>query len=455
MKLLRLLGTLAAGVLLVLLGNILLLWEYSSVGTPWMAALTALLCLFWLILLIVPGRRDLGSLRLGILGQGLFLVRLCLVMSVLELPVCVLALHAVLRSPPGWPEALVLGGSVLTFFLVQAGVLLAGLVRVGGAARQIRWYWYVLLLLCWWMPGVNLLLLGYILHTAKREYRFERSRLELDAVRAESALCRTRYPVLLVHGIFFRDWQMFNYWGRIPAALQKNGARIYYGRQQSAQSIRASAEELHAQLHAVLEETGAEKVNIIAHSKGGLDTRYAMSVLGDAPYVASLTTINTPHGGCDWVEKALAAVSPAMQARIASHYERIYRRLGDPSPRFLEGVRDLTPQAAAALNARCPLEPGVRYACVMSRMRHIWSAPFPLWVGYWCIRHFSGRCQNDGLVPGEAASLPGVSLTVIEPAGQRGISHGDMIDLSRENIRGFDVREFYVRLVAELAREGL
>ena len=27
----------------------------------------------------------------------------------------------------------------------------------------------------------------------------------------------------------------------------------------------------------------------------------------------------------------------------------------------------------------------------------------------------------------------------------RGISHGDMIDLNRENIRDFDVREFYVR----------
>ena len=88
-------------------------------------------------------------------------------------------------------------------------------------------------------------------------------------------------------------------------------------------------------------------------------------------------------------------------------------------------------------------------------MRHIWSAPFPLWLGYYCIRHFSGALPNDGLVPVQAASLPGVELTVEEPAGQRGISHGDMIDLSRENIRGFDVREFYVSLVAGLAREGL
>lgn len=36
----------------------------------------------------------------------------------------------------------------------------------------------------------------------------------------------------------------------------------------------------------------------------------------------------------------------------------------------------------------------------------------------------------------------------------RGISHGDMIDLNRENIRDFDVREFYVNLVNELKEKG-
>ncbi|MFR3117133.1 MAG: hypothetical protein ACLTOJ_06740 [[Clostridium] symbiosum] len=36
----------------------------------------------------------------------------------------------------------------------------------------------------------------------------------------------------------------------------------------------------------------------------------------------------------------------------------------------------------------------------------------------------------------------------------RGISHGDMIDLNRETIRDFDVREFYVRLVHDLKERG-
>ena len=38
--------------------------------------------------------------------------------------------------------------------------------------------------------------------------------------------------------------------------------------------------------------------------------------------------------------------------------------------------------------------------------------------------------------------------------GERGISHGDMIDLNRENIKGFDVRSFYVELVHDLKKQG-
>ena len=34
------------------------------------------------------------------------------------------------------------------------------------------------------------------------------------------------------------------------------------------------------------------------------------------------------------------------------------------------------------------------------------------------------------------------------------ISHGDMIDLTREDYQGFDVLEFYVKLVEELKQMG-
>lgn len=49
----------------------------------------------------------------------------------------------------------------------------------------------------------------------------------------------------------------------------------------------------------------------------------------------------------------------------------------------------------------------------------------------------------------------GERFVELNPPAKRGISHGDMIDLNRENIKGFDVREFYVQLVRELKEKGL
>ncbi len=75
----------------------------------------------------------------------------------------------------------------------------------------------------------------------------------------------------------------------------------------------------------------------------------------------------------------------------------------------------------------------------------------PLNMTYSIVKHFDGL--NDGLVSVESAKW-GERFTLLEPEGTRGISHGDVVDLNRENIRGFDVREFYVKLVADLKRRG-
>ena len=87
----------------------------------------------------------------------------------------------------------------------------------------------------------------------------------------------------MVHGVFFRDFRNLNYWGRIPAALEANGATIFYGTHQSAASVADSGREIADRIQQILKETGCGKVNIIAHSKGGLDSRYAISKLGMAP----------------------------------------------------------------------------------------------------------------------------------------------------------------------------
>ena len=68
------------------------------------------------------------------------------------------------------------------------------------------------------------------------------------------------------------------------------------------------------------------------------------------------------------------------------------------------------------------------------------------------VKRFDGA--NDGLVA-ETAFAWGEKYTLVTTKGKRGISHGDMIDLNRENIDDFDVREFYVQLVSALKQKGL
>ena len=97
--------------------------------------------------------------------------------------------------------------------------------------------------------------------------------------------CKTAYPVVLIHGAGFRDLRWPVYWGRIPAVLQKNGARIYYGLQDCWASIETNAGQIAGRIDEILAETGAEKVNIIAHSKGGLDARRAVCGYGCADKV--------------------------------------------------------------------------------------------------------------------------------------------------------------------------
>ena len=343
-----------------------------------------------------------------------------------------------------------IGSGLLAFGLITITAI-AGLVRLAGSARQIKLALYAALIFCWYIPVVNIIILKKISRSARKEFRFEQAKHELDDLRKENEVCKTRYPILMVHGIFFRDWQKFNYWGRIPKELIRNGAEVYYGGQQSADPIPVSAAELRDRILEVIGQSGAEKVNIIAHSEGGLDSRYAISKLGMDEYVASLTTINTPHYGCKFVDNILSKVSDGLLKFVARRYDRLFTVLGDTEPSFEKGLRELTFENCSKLDDELPDSPKVRYKSVMSKMNGLFSAGFPLNLGYLLNKPYGSG--NDGLVTVESA-LRGENTLMIEHKGKRGLSHGDLIDLFRENIDGFDVREFYVELVKELKDSG-
>ena len=394
--------------------------------------------------------------RIDQLSAGCELLRLFLITATINVVWMLLWLPAAIRMAKGGGF---FSGILLVIWIINAIPMVVlevilfwnGMIRVYLTSVQLGLKHRILAALCGWIPFLNIWYLTKIIRIASDEVEFETEKWELDEVRAENEAYKTKYPILLVHGVFFRDFRYLNYWGRIPKELKRNGAVVYYGQQQSAASVEDSGRELAARIREILKETGCEKVNIIAHSKGGLDSRAAIAHAGCAPYVATLTTINTPHRGCIYAEYLLNKVPEAARQKVAAAYNATLKRLGDENPDFLAAVTDLTESACLARNETTPDMPGVVYESVMSYCRKARHGKFPLNATYPVVKHFDGK--NDGLVSVDSAKW-GTRFTLLEPVGKRGISHGDVVDLNRENIPGFDVREFYVNLAADLKKRG-
>lgn len=438
--------------LIRIIGSVLI---FISANCFWMLSYTSsiypvlILGLLFVLINVFPSvsNRRVPTLRLRVCADGAELLILFLVTTVMSVIYHIVA--AFLLFPAQWTTWVF---SALIAIGVESIVFWNGIMRVYCTSLQLGIRLRIIGVLCGLIPIANICVLCLIIHTAAQEVSFESEKISLNKARHDQQICRTKYPLLLVHGVFFRDFKYLNYWGRVPAELEKNGAEIHYGNHQSAASVPDSANELAVRIKTLAATTGCEKVNIIAHSKGGLDCRYAISRLGAAPYVASLTTINTPHRGCIFAEYLLGKCPEKVLHFVAARYEGAMRKFGDRNPSFTMAVKGITVSACKEFNEMAPDMPGIYYQSVGSKLVRATDAKFPLNFTHSLVKHFDGI--NDGLV--SETSFPwGEDYTFLKPAGSRGISHGDMIDLNRENIPGFDVREFYVGLVSKLRMKGL
>jgi triacylglycerol lipase len=238
-------------------------------------------------------------------------------------------------------------------------------------------------------------------------------------------------PVVLVHGLFGFDrigvpGARFDYFRGIAKHLGEIGCHAHAVRLPAAASVPARARELVAAIEALPHE----RIDLIAHSLGGLDARYALTHLGLARRVRSLVTVGTPHHGTPIADLALKG--PLDWAR------RVVRVLGVP----LEALEWLGTDALAAFNAQVLDVPGVRYACVVGGMHREDSAvPLALAPLHAYLRRVAG--PNDGLVP-IASQYWGETLAEIEA------DHFAQIGW-RVAVRGtFDASALYAFVVARL-----
>ncbi|MBR3340044.1 MAG: triacylglycerol lipase [Clostridiales bacterium] len=417
---------------------------------------------YWFILLtvalavaafILPGfyASDIAGSRLKVCSYGTTILSVFPFTLLVVVPAFIVSLF--FHEELGWP-------SIITYACVTLGLLNAyfwtGIILVYLTSKQIGISKRLIGIFCGMIPVANLFVLSWIVKISSREVREESERFWRNEARKALQICKTRYPILMVHGVFFRDSEHLNYWGRVPSELIKNGATVFYGGQESAGNVKTCALQIKKAIVQVLQETGADKVNIIAHSKGGLDSRYCICMLGMAPYVASLTTVNTPHRGCEFAEYLMNKAPEKLKDTVAAAYNKGAKALGDVNPDFVSAVTDLTKDGVARLNAEmAPMQhqfDGIFTQSFGSKLNHATSGKFPLNMSYHFVKHFDGF--NDGLV-GEDSFQWGSEYHFLTNKGLRGISHADMIDLNRENIDGFDIREFYISLVQGLKERGL
>lgn len=125
--------------------------------------------------------------------------------------------------------------------------------------------------------------------------------------------------------------------------------------------------------------------------------------------------------------------------------------VGDTKPDCYAASKQLDPVFCTEFNQKNPDADGVYYQSYTSIMKNLFSDSL-LWLPYLLMCTQKGR-QNDGLVDASSA-IWGDFKGILKSTNNRGISHGDMIDLKREDIKGFDVLKKFYDIVCELKNMG-
>ncbi|MEM6328530.1 MAG: alpha/beta fold hydrolase, partial [Bacteroidota bacterium] len=116
----------------------------------------------------------------------------------------------------------------------------------------------------------------------------------------------TRYPVVLLHGFgALANLMQGGVLHREAMHLRAHGIWAYAPHANPYDTIQARCDTWAAHLTRAMDETGADRLNLIGFSSGGLDARWLACEMGWADRIASLVTVSTPHRGTALAEYVL------------------------------------------------------------------------------------------------------------------------------------------------------
>ena len=158
---------------------------------------------FFIFINIMPSpcNRKLPTRRLKACGNGYELLILFLMSTAAtSVYVIIQAFHWI----PGDVMKLIIHAVIA--IIVEACVFWNGIIRVYTTSVQLGIRWRVIGILCGWIPIAHLVALIIIIYIVSEEVHFEAGKIYVDSCRKEEKICQTKYPLLMVHGVFFRDF---------------------------------------------------------------------------------------------------------------------------------------------------------------------------------------------------------------------------------------------------------
>lgn len=263
--------------------------------------------------------------------------------------------------------------------------------------------------------------------------------------------------LILVHGILgFRQKFGVEYFRGVAEHLRAQGFAVLVPEVNPTLGIAFRGDQLADQINNGFSSgllDASQRTHIIAHSMGGLDSRYLLSPVSAKQLLApvrSLTTISTPHHGspiADLIDKPFDLHPfPHLPFRPSSNLlEAALNNLGIS----LDGLRDLTTASCHAFSAKYTNHPSVAYYSVAgSGRRGFLPTASALLLFHHYIQASTGKA-NDGLVTVESAKW-GTFDRATWPA-----DHGEEVGYNLDNLilpPAFPHLAKFDRIIAKVTR---
>ncbi|SMF07165.1 esterase/lipase family protein [Pseudobacteriovorax antillogorgiicola] len=278
-----------------------------------------------------------------------------------------------------------------------------------------------------------------------------------------SAHGATKYPILLVHGVALKNETLgVHYFGRIPETLRQRGNEVFDANPLAWGSYEDNADLIYQDLLTITDDFGHDKVNIIAHSKGGLDVRYMMWKYQDegiSERVASITTLNSPHEGAATADSLFRVLPLPVKKLVESVSNLVGWFQGEMDADAWSVYEQMKSDRIQAMN-RTIGNPRIGLSQVYTQSWNtVISGPIPDKFLYVMskVNNFLGHSDNDGMVQ-KGSSVFGLNRGTITTARNQSISHFGIVDrgyiFATGGTPGFDARNFFIDITHELEVYG-